>query len=52
VIESPPQIRASAADREGLVDRTADALGVDPAFVEKDFWVIEALRVRIAPSTS
>jgi len=48
VIESLPQIRASAVDREGLVDRTAEALKIDPAFVEKDFWVIEALRVATA----
>jgi len=27
-----------------LVATTADALGIDAAFVEKDFWVIEVLR--------
>ncbi|TQO19599.1 nucleotidyltransferase AbiEii toxin of type IV toxin-antitoxin system [Rhodoglobus vestalii] len=34
------------------MDRTADALGIDPAFVEKDFWVIEALRVATATAAS
>jgi hypothetical protein len=27
-----------------LVATTADALGIDTAFIEKDFWVIEVLR--------
>jgi hypothetical protein len=44
-MESPQQIRTSLADLEELIDRTSNALGIDPAFVEKDFWVIEALRV-------
>lgn len=48
MIESPSPIRASAADLEALVDRTAEALGIDAALVEKDFWVIEALRIATA----
>ena len=52
MIESPPQIRASAADLEALVDRTAEALGIEAAFVEKDFWVIEALRVATSTTAS
>ena len=39
--ESPPKIRESAVDFEALVDRTAENFGIDSAFVEKDFWVIE-----------
>ncbi len=50
--ESPRQIRTSAADLEALVDRTAEALGIDAAFVEKDFWVIEALRIATATAAS
>lgn len=50
--ELHPQIRASAADLEALVDRTAEALGIDTAFVEKDFWVIEALRIATATAAS
>lgn len=34
------------------MDRTAETLGIDPAFVEKDFWVIEALRVATATAGS
>jgi hypothetical protein len=52
VTESQPKIRASAADLEALVDRTAEALGIDAAFVEKDFWVIEALRIATATAAS
>lgn len=50
--ESPPKIRESAVDFEALVDRTAENLGIDSAFVEKDFWVIEALRIAIATAAS
>lgn len=50
--ESHPKIRGSAADLEALVDRTAEALGIDAAFVEKDFWVIEALRTATATAAS
>jgi hypothetical protein len=47
-----PRIREYPADLEALVDRTAEALGIDAAFVEKDFWVIECLRVATAVAGS
>ena len=34
------------------MDRTAEALGIDAAFVEKDFWVIEALRIATSTAAS
>jgi len=45
VTGSLPQIRKSSADLEALVDRTAETMDIDAAFVEKDFWAIEALRI-------
>jgi hypothetical protein len=38
------QLRMEPDDLDALVATTADALGIDAAFVEKDFWVIEVLR--------
>jgi Nucleotidyl transferase AbiEii toxin, Type IV TA system len=37
-------LRAEPDSLDALVAATADALGIDAAFVEKDFWVIEVLR--------
>jgi Nucleotidyl transferase AbiEii toxin, Type IV TA system len=38
------QLRMEPDDLDALVAATAEALGIDAAFVEKDFWVIEVLR--------
>ena len=38
------QLRTEPDTLDALVAATADALGIDAAFVEKDFWVIEVLR--------
>ncbi|WP_022887344.1 nucleotidyl transferase AbiEii/AbiGii toxin family protein [Glaciibacter superstes] len=38
------RLRDDSIAFETLVDATAAALEIDPAFVEKDFWVIESLR--------
>ena len=32
---------------ETLIDATSTALGINAAFVEKDYWVIEALRASV-----
>lgn len=34
---------------DALVAATGDSLRIDPAFVEKDFWVIEVLRAATSP---
>jgi hypothetical protein len=33
-----------SADLPGLVTATSDALGIPPADIEKDIWVVEVLR--------
>jgi hypothetical protein len=38
------QLRAKPDDLDALVTATVDALGIDAAFVGKDFWVAEVLR--------
>lgn len=38
------RLRDDGDSLNALVATTADALGIDAAFVEKDFWVIEVLR--------
>lgn len=45
------RLRDHPEDLAALTIRTAEALGIDPAFVEKDFWVIEVLRVATVPRT-
>lgn len=40
----PPRLRESLTDLSVLSRDAAAHLGVDPAFVEKDFWVTELLR--------
>ncbi len=37
-------LRSDPDSLDALVATTADALGIDAACVEKDFWVIEVLR--------
>lgn len=37
-------LRDSPDDLFALCGATADSMGIDPAFVEKDFWVVELLR--------
>ncbi|MDQ2839261.1 MAG: nucleotidyl transferase AbiEii/AbiGii toxin family protein [Actinomycetota bacterium] len=37
-------LRSDPDSLDALVATTADALGIDATFVEKDFWVIEVLR--------
>ncbi len=44
----PARIRDSRTDLEALIDATAQASGIDAAFVEKDFWAIETLRAALA----
>jgi hypothetical protein len=44
-----PTLRDQHDDLAALVATTADALGIDAGFVEKDFWVIEVLRAATAP---
>jgi hypothetical protein len=43
--ESPPQLRRDIETMMALVQQTAAHLGINEAFVEKDFWAIEILRV-------
>ncbi len=44
------RLRDSPDDRFALVGAAADHFGLaDPAFVEKDFWVVELLRSLVAP---
>lgn len=45
------RLRDHPDDMQALVAVTADALGVAPAFVEKDFWAIEVLRAVAQPRT-
>lgn len=45
----PPLLRERADDLAGLVGATAETLGLNPAFVEKDFWVTELLRSIAVP---
>ena len=40
---NPPRLRDDPDTLEALVQRAADHLGIDRAFVEKDFWVTELL---------
>jgi len=42
-------LRDSRDDFAALVGRAADRLGMDPAFVEKDYWVTELLRSLAKP---
>jgi hypothetical protein len=43
-------LRESLTDLEALCGAAAQALGIpDPAFVEKDFWVVELLRSLVRP---
>lgn len=44
-------LRDHPEDLQALVAATAESLGVDPAFVEKDFWAIEVLRAVTRPRT-
>jgi hypothetical protein len=46
-----PRLRDDRDALSALVTRTADHLGLNPAFVEKDFWVTEVLRVVVPPRT-
>lgn len=46
-----PKLREHPDDLNALVGLTADRLGIDPAFVEKDFWVTEVLRAITEPDT-
>lgn len=39
-----PRLRDEPEDLAALTIRTAEAAGIDEAFVEKDFWVVEVLR--------
>jgi hypothetical protein len=38
-----------SADFAGLVTATSDALGIPPADIEKDIWVVEVLRSVFRP---
>ena len=42
--DQPPRLRDDPAALSVLVTRAADSLGIDRAFIEKDFWVTEVLR--------
>jgi len=42
-------LRDHQDDLSALTAAAAEALGIDPAFVEKDFWVIEVLRAAVVP---
>lgn len=42
-------LRDSPDDLFALCGATADAIGIDVAFVEKDFWVVELLRSVVKP---
>ena len=43
------RLRDRREDLAALVGRTAERLGIDPAFVEKDYWVTELLRSLARP---
>ncbi len=43
-----PLLREHPDDLAALAGTTADALGIDAGFIEKDFWVIEVLRAATA----
>lgn len=43
------RLRDHPDEMQALVAATSDALGVAPAFVEKDMWAIEVLRVVAQP---
>ena len=43
------RLRAHRDDLRALISSTADALSINPAFVEKDFWVTEVLRIASRP---
>jgi hypothetical protein len=43
-VPTPPRLRDDIESLTALVQRAADALNIDQAFVEKDFWVTELLR--------
>ncbi|MGH9091316.1 MAG: nucleotidyl transferase AbiEii/AbiGii toxin family protein [Acidimicrobiales bacterium] len=45
----PPRLAAHLDDLFALSGAAAEHLGVDPAFVEKDFWVTELLRSLARP---
>lgn len=44
-----PLLREHPDDLAALAGTTAQALGIDAGFVEKDFWVIEVLRAATVP---
>lgn len=44
-----PKLRDHPEDLAALTIRTAEAVGIDEAFVEKDFWVVEVLRAAAVP---
>ena len=44
-----PKLREHPDDLNALVGLTSDRLGINPAFVEKDFWVTEVLRAITEP---
>jgi hypothetical protein len=49
---APALLRDSLDDLQALCGAAAGALGIpDPAFVEKDFWVVELLRSLVHPLT-
>jgi hypothetical protein len=49
---APALLRRSLDDLQALCGAAAGALGIpDPAFVEKDFWVVELLRSLVHPLT-
>jgi hypothetical protein len=43
------QLRQRSRDLNALVARASDHLSMDPAFLEKDFWVMEVLRAATTP---
>lgn len=41
--------RLDPADLEALIAQTGDRLGIDPRFIEKDYWVVAVIRSLSAP---
>lgn len=41
--------RLDPADLEALIAQTGDRLGIDPRFIEKDYWVVAVIRSLAAP---
>lgn len=44
-----PSLRDDPETLKALVSATAEAIGIDVAFIEKDFWVMEVLRAATRP---